>query len=102
MAKIIGNALPNIPWQDKLRAGDSFRFGVMTTTRSFRVISSPLPAASSTPQLSRLRAMRPPRRFPAATTAHADIFVAFSDDGINWKINHEPIEFQTGSAATRR
>lgn len=23
-----------------------------------------------------------------------DIFAGFSDDGINWKINHEPIDFQ--------
>ncbi len=93
MAKIIGNNLPNIPWQDKLQ-GDS----------------SPVWRYSKNPIIKRNATCVSNSIFNSAVvpfnggfagifrcdsrSISMDIFPGFSKDGIHWDISHIPLTFQ--------
>lgn len=91
MVKIIGNPLPNIPWQDK---PDD--------------MSAPLWRYSGNPIIGRNGNKRSNSVFNSAVvpfnggfagvfrcdsrSISMDLFAGFSDDGLNWKIDDEPIK----------
>jgi len=91
MIKIIGNSLPNIPWQDK-PAGSS----------------DPVWRYNNNPIIGRNGNKRSNSVFNSAVVPYGtgfagvfrcdsrsismDIFAGFSDDGINWKIEDDPIK----------
>ena len=93
MAKIIGNALPNIPWQDKPQGYDKpvWRYDHNPIIpRDLIPTSNSIFNSAVVPFEGKFAGVfRCDNR-----SVEMDIFAGFSDDGINWKINHEPIEFQ--------
>lgn len=92
MSKIIGNSLPNIPWQDK-PAG--------CTDPVWRYTNNPIIQRHAIPSSNSIfnSAVVPfEGKFAGvfrcdSRSVSMDIFAGFSDDGINWNINHEPIKF---------
>ena len=93
MAKIIGNALPNIPWQDKPQGYDKpvWRYDHNPIIpRDLIPTSNSIFNSAVVPFEGKFAGVfRCDNR-----SVEMDIFAGFSDDGINWKINHEPIDFQ--------
>lgn len=101
MSKIIGEALKNIPWQDK-PAG----------------LNAPVWRYSQNPIIERHAIPNSNSVFNSAVvpfeggfagvfrcdsrSVSMDIFAGFSDDGINWKINHAPIQFEGDEEVTKR
>ncbi|WP_068782989.1 glycoside hydrolase family 130 protein [Paenibacillus phocaensis] len=101
MSKIIGEALKNIPWQDK-PAG----------------LNAPVWRYSQNPIIERHAIPNSNSVFNSAVvpfeggfagvfrcdsrSVSMDIFAGFSDDGVNWKINHEPIQFEGDEEITKR
>ncbi|MEZ7872752.1 MAG: glycoside hydrolase family 130 protein [Eubacteriales bacterium] len=100
MSKIIGPALPNIPWQDK-PAG--------TGDHIWRYTNNPIIKRHAIPSANSVfnSAVVPYKGGFAGVfrcddrAVHMNIFAGFSDDGVNWRINHEPIEFQGDPEVTR-
>lgn len=100
MAKIIGKPLPNIPWQDK-PAG--------CTEPVWRYSNNPIIKRHAIPTANSV--------FNSAVVPFGDkfagvfrcdsravemnIYAGFSDDGINWNIEHEPLVFQGDPHVTR-
>lgn len=92
MSRIIGKALPNIPWQDKV--ADS---------------KMPVWRYTNNPIINRHDTLYSNSIFNSAVVAFEngfagvfrcdnlgvsmDIYTGFSEDGIHWRINDEPIEF---------
>ena len=95
MSKIIGTALPNIPWQDKEKNdnGPVWRYqnnpiiGRHATNISNSVFNSAVvPFQGGFAGIFRCDSV----------SISMDLFAGFSKDGINWEISDIPIEF-TGS-----
>ncbi|GIO41234.1 glycoside hydrolase family 130 protein [Paenibacillus apis] len=101
MAKIIGNALPNIPWQEK-PAG--------TNSPVWRYSANPIIPRDAIPNSNSVfnSAVIPFGEGFAGVfrcdskSVSMDIFAGFSKDGINWEINHEPIQFEGDEYITKR
>lgn len=93
MTKIIGQALPNIPWQDKPEG---------CTDVVWRYSNNPVIKRNAIPSSNSIfnSAVVPfEGKFAGvfrcdSKSRSMDIFAGFSDDGINWNINHEPITFE--------
>lgn len=93
MTKIIGNALPNIPWQER-PAG--------CTDPVWRYSNNPVIKRDAIPSSNSIfnSAVVPfEGKFAGvfrcdSKSRSMDIFAGFSEDGINWNINHTPITFE--------
>ncbi len=101
MAKIIGEPTPNLPWEDK-PAG----------------CAEPVWRYSRNPIIGRHAIPTSNSVFNSAVVKFGDgyagvfrcdskavsmdIFPGFSSDGINWRINHEPVTFEGDPEITRR
>lgn len=92
MSKIIGQSLPNIPWQDKPEG---------CTDPVWRYSNNPIIERHAIPSSNSIfnSAVVPfEGKFAGvfrcdSRSVSMDIFAGFSDDGIHWNINHEPIQF---------
>lgn len=92
-SKIIGNSLPNIPWQDK---PERYREPV------WRYTSNPIIGRNAIKRSNSVfnSAVVPFEGKYAGVfrcdskSISMDIFAGFSDDGINWTINETPIQFE--------
>ena len=93
MAKIIGKAPPNMPWQDKPAGYEKpvWRYDqnpiiprdlIPTSNSIFNSAVVPFNGAYAGVFRCDSRALE------------MDIFAGFSEDGINWTINHDPIVFE--------
>lgn len=93
MTRIIGQALPNIPWQGKPEG---------CTDVVWRYSNNPVIKRNAIPSSNSIfnSAVVPfEGKFAGvfrcdSKSRSMDIFAGFSEDGINWKINHEPITFE--------
>lgn len=101
MTQIIGQALPQMPWQDKPEG-----------------VNGPLWRYSANPIIPRNAIPNSNSVFNSAVVPYEDgyagvfrcdsksvsmdIFAGFSKDGINWTINHEPIQFEGDPEITKR
>lgn len=93
MTKIIGNALPNIPWQEKPEGCNDV---------VWRYSNNPVIKRNAIPSSNSIfnSAVVPfEGKFAGvfrcdSKSRSMDIFAGFSEDGINWNINHEPITFE--------
>lgn len=93
MTKIIGNALPNIPWQERPEG---------CTDVVWRYSNNPVIKRNAIPSSNSIfnSAVVPfEGKFAGvfrcdSKSRSMDIFAGFSEDGINWNINHEPIKFE--------
>ncbi|HEX3038657.1 MAG TPA: glycoside hydrolase family 130 protein [Oscillospiraceae bacterium] len=101
MSKIIGNTLPNIPWQNKPQGCTEpvwrytenpiiERNAISNSNSIFN--SAVVPFGSSYAGLFRCD----------SRSVSMDLFAGFSDDGIHWKINDTPIHFEGDSEITVR
>lgn len=92
MGKIIGNAIHNLPWQDKPQAdlNPVWRYrenpiigrdAIPTSNSVFN--SAVVPFGNGFAGVFRCD----------SKAVEMDIHVGFSEDGIHWEINHEPISF---------
>ena len=93
MSKIIGNPLPGMPWQDKpadcispiWRYSDNPIIGRHDIPIANSIFNSAVvPFGDGYAGVFRCDSL----------SVSMDIFAGFSDDGIHWNINHEPITFQ--------
>ena len=101
MAKIIGQPLKNIPWQDK---PEGYNMPIWRYNQNPIIQRNAIPTSNSI--------------FNSAVVPFGDgyagvfrcdskcvsmdIFAGFSKDGINWEINHEPIVFEGDTEVTKR
>jgi beta-1,4-mannooligosaccharide/beta-1,4-mannosyl-N-acetylglucosamine phosphorylase len=92
MSKIIGMTLTDMPWQDR---------GLDKTNPVWRFQNNPIISRNAIPNSNSVfnSAVVPFEGKYAGVfrcdskSISMDIFTGFSDDGITWKINHEPIDF---------
>ena len=93
MAKIIGKSFPDMPWQDKPQGFDKpvWRYDhnpiiprdlIPTSNSIFNSAVVPFEGKYAGVFRCDNRGLM------------MDIFAGFSDDGINWNINHDPIVFE--------
>ena len=93
VAKIIGESLPNIPWQDRPKECNA---------PVWRYSENPIIERDAIPSSNSIfnSAVVPFKGGFAGVfrcdskSVSMDIFAGFSEDGINWEINHEPIVFE--------
>ena len=93
MTKIIGQALPNIPWQEKPEG---------CADAVWRYSHNPIIKRDAIPSSNSIfnSAVVPFEGAFAGVlrcdskSRSMDIFAGFSEDGINWNINHTPIVFE--------
>lgn len=101
MAKIIGQSLKNIPWQDK---PEGYNMPIWRYNQNPIIQRNAIPTSNSI--------------FNSAVVPFGDgyagvfrcdskcvsmdIFAGFSKNGINWEINHEPIVFEGDTEVTKR
>jgi len=92
MAKIIGTSLPNIPWQDK---PENYNMPVWRYTGNPVIHRHEMPKANSifnsavVPFNGGFAGV-----FRCDSRALSmDLYAGFSDDGLKWRINTEPIKF---------
>ena len=95
MATIIGEALPNIPWEEKPKGYP----GVMWRYSKNPII--PRDAFATANSIFNSAAVPYQGKFAGVfrcddTRRHMQLHVGFSDDGISWKIDPKRIEFQEG------
>lgn len=101
MSKIIGQSLPNIPWQEK-PVGDN--------SPVWRYSNNPIIKRNAIPSSNSVfnSAVVPFKNGFAGVfrcdskSVSMDIFAGFSKDGINWEINHTPITFEGDEEITKR
>lgn len=101
MSKIIGKALPNIPWQDK---------PANCSQPVWRYSQNPIIERDAIPSSNSIfnSAVVPFENSFAgifrcdSRSVSMDIFAGFSEDGINWKINNEPVKFQGDAEVIKR
>ncbi len=101
MAHIIGPALPNIPWQARPSA---------CTEPVWRYTGNPIIGRHAIPSANSVfnSAVVPFGTGFAGVFrcdnrgVEMDIFAGFSDDGINWRINHTPIVFEGEADVIRK
>lgn len=93
MSRIIGPALPNIPWEAKPQgyASPVWRYSANPIIKRDAIPSSNS-VFNSAAVLFRGKFAGVFRCDDKAV--EMNLFAGFSDDGCNWKINHEPIAFQ--------
>ena len=100
MAKIIGKPLPNIPWEDKPAGYNApvwrysknpiiGRHAIPTSNSVFN--SAVVPFGNGFAGVFRCD----------SRALEMNIYAGFSDDGINWTIEHEPIVFEGDPYVTR-
>ena len=93
MTKIIGKALPNMPWQEK---PEGYTMPVWRYTENPIIGRRAIPSSNSIFN----SAVVPFGDGYAGVfrcdskSISMDIFAGFSKDGIHWEINHEPIQFE--------
>ena len=101
MAKIIGAALPNIPWQERpagcqdpvWRYSENPIIGRDAIPSSNSVFNSAVvPFGEGFAGVFRCD----------SKSVSMDIFAGFSKDGLHWNIDHEPIRFEGDPAVTAR
>lgn len=93
MSKIIGKSLPNLPWQDKPANCDE---------PVWRYSGNPIIKRNAIPSSNSIfnSAVVPFNGGYAGVfrcdskSVSMDIFAGFSDDGIHWRINHDPVSFE--------
>ena len=101
MSTIIGEALPNIPWQEKPEG---------TNSPVWRYSANPIIPRNAIPNSNSVfnSAVIPCEGGFAGVfrcdsrSVSMDIIAGFSEDGVNWKINHEPIVFEGDEEITKR
>ena len=101
MSKLIGPALPNIPWQDKPEGCQD---------PVWRYSNNPIIGRHHTPISNSIfnSAVVPFKDGFAGVfrcddkNIYMNIYVGFSKDGINWDISTEPIKFEGDPEITRR
>ena len=93
MSKIIGNELPNIPWQEK---PEGYVQPVWRYTENPIIRRDAIPTSNSVfnsavvPFCGKFAGV-----FRCdSLSISMDIFAGFSEDGIHWEINHTPIQFE--------
>ena len=93
MTKIIGKALPNMPWQEK---PEGYTMPVWRYTENPIIGRRAIPSSNSIFN----SAVVPFGDGYAGVfrcdskSISMDIFAGFSKDGIHWEINHKPIQFE--------
>lgn len=101
MSKIIGKALPGMPWQDRpegydlpvWRYSENPIIGRRANKRSNSVFNSAVvPFKDGYAGVFRCD----------SRSISMDIFVGFSKDGINWEISDDPIKFEGDEEVTKR
>jgi beta-1,4-mannooligosaccharide/beta-1,4-mannosyl-N-acetylglucosamine phosphorylase len=100
MSRIIGPALPNMPWEAKPQGCDS---------PVWRYSANPIITRDAIPSSNSVfNSAAVPFRGKFAGVFRCDnkavemnLFAGFSDDGYRWKINHEPIVFQGDPEITK-
>lgn len=93
MARIIGKALPNIPWEDKPQG---------YTMPVWRYSGNPIIERDAIPSSNSVfNSAAVPFKGKFAGVFRCDnkavemnLFAGFSDDGYHWNINHEPLQFE--------
>lgn len=101
MTKIIGESLPNIPWQEKPEGSNS---------PVWRYSANPIIPRDAIPNSNSIfnSAVIPFGDGFAGVfrcdskSVSMDIFAGFSKDGVNWEINHDPIQFEGDEYITKR
>lgn len=101
MSTIIGEALPNIPWQEKPEG---------TNSPVWRYSANPIIPRNAIPNSNSVfnSAVIPFEGGFAGVfrcdsrSVSMDIFAGFSEDGVTWNINHEPIVFEGDEEITKR
>lgn len=101
MIKIIGKPLPNIPWQERSSA---------ETAPVWRYSANPIIKRDAIPSSNSIfnSAVVPFENGFAGVfrcdskSVSMDIFAGFSDNGVDWKINHNPINFIGDEHITKR
>jgi beta-1,4-mannooligosaccharide/beta-1,4-mannosyl-N-acetylglucosamine phosphorylase len=92
MSKIIGSSLPNIPWQDK---PDGYEMPVWRYNENPIIQRNAIKSSNS---IFNSAVIRYEDGFAGvfrcdSKAVSMDIFAGFSEDGIHWKINENPISF---------
>lgn len=101
MSRIIGEKLTNIPWQDKPAGSNA---------PVWRYTANPVIQRNAIPNSNSVfnSAVVPFEGGFAGVfrcdsrSVSMDIFAGFSKDGVNWEINHEPIQFEGDEEVTKR
>lgn len=101
MSRIIGEKLTNIPWQDKPAGSNA---------PVWRYTANPVIQRNAIPNSNSVfnSAVVPFEDGFAGVfrcdsrSVSMDIFAGFSKDGVNWEINHEPIQFEGDEEITKR
>ncbi|AZS13466.1 glycoside hydrolase family 130 protein [Paenibacillus lutimineralis] len=101
MSRIIGEKLTNIPWQDKPAGSNA---------PVWRYSANPIIQRNAIPNSNSVfnSAVVPFEDGFAGVfrcdsrSVSMDIFAGFSKDGVNWEINHEPIQFEGDPEVTKR
>lgn len=101
MSKVIGNPLPNIPWQD--RPQNSLE-PVWRYTENPIIPRDAIPSSNS---VFNSAVVPFGKGFAGlfrcdSRSVSMDIFAGFSEDGVNWSINHSPISFEGDPLVTVR
>jgi beta-1,4-mannooligosaccharide/beta-1,4-mannosyl-N-acetylglucosamine phosphorylase len=92
MSKIIGSSLPNIPWQEK---PDGYEMPVWRYNENPIIQRNAIKSSNS---IFNSAVIRYEEGFAGvfrcdSKAVSMDIFAGFSEDGIHWKINENPISF---------
>lgn len=101
MATLIGNSCPNMPWQNK---PEGYAKPVWRYDANPIIERDAIPTSNSVFNSAVVRfgdgyagVFRCDNR-----AVEMDIFAGFSDDGINWTINHEPLVFEGDKEVTQK
>lgn len=101
MSKILGPAIPNLPWEEKPEG---------SAAPVWRYSGNPILRRDAIPNSNSVfnSAVVPFREGFAgifrcdSRSVSMDIFAGFSDDGIHWNLRHNPVEMVGDAAVTRR
>ncbi|HCA34865.1 MAG TPA: glycosidase [Lachnospiraceae bacterium] len=101
MSHIIGQSLPNIPWQDKPQGYD---MPVWRYTGNPIIQRHQIPSSNS---IFNSAVVPYKGKFAGvfrcdSKSISMDIFPGFSDDGIHWNINPDPVHFEGDPDVTKR
>jgi beta-1,4-mannooligosaccharide/beta-1,4-mannosyl-N-acetylglucosamine phosphorylase len=101
MGKIVGKALPNLPWEEKPQ---NYHGPVWRSSKNPIIPRNAIPNSNSVFN----SAVVPFKDGFAGVfrcdsrSVSMDLFAGFSQDGIHWEINHDPISFQGEEEVIRR
>lgn len=101
MAKIIGKNLPDMPWQDKQQG---YQHPVWRYTNNPIIKRDAIPTSNS---IFNSAVVPFEGKYAGVFRCDSrglimDIFVGFSDDGVNWDISPDPIVFEGDEEVTRK